>query len=1666
MVDSPHLRNYFRLLHNINFQFENPEHEKLLLLLSQSVIDLDELNILKNESVNVVSANLSANQPLLETLQNLYADGEKLYKVFRRETAFTSARIAGSSPTWANNAKLFKSIGPFNANDGRIFWFDFFEFTTNFITVLSGNDIAPVMLLSIKTIIFGRPTRFFKIEANTVWIRSNLIATGITKNFYTGFKIINGSLTTSEAHNVINKQLKLGVSENFSIQLELDNTYIKTGISNFGIDARDAEVELPASVDLQFVSNKIIVKTIAPGKWTVYGEDRNFIWDASQPTTYNAYLQRIVFPFLKDKPECEINILKSAFNNLAGRATVLSAGWCLPVISLDFTKPFDVKSNGALAILCTAGFSCKWAGLKLSAPNVLLGLPLIIAEPGKISITDVAPTFNALTEYFKLWKRSTDNDIRTTTELFFKNNKALNYYCDETGFESISTFADSKFEIDKPYRADGISVTPETKDSIYTKTIADSGIVVTLYDSDLILELNPTFRALKKPEIYQFAISNAYMLTTPPSSLLLAGNVDDNNQFIKAQLNIAYGLFNLTPTLPHPYAANINLDQFAVNAERLKEIREVSQWFPLLKNYLMSKCTWEEGVTVAQGTVKVDFELLTDLFKELNKLARGVEVDKQILNQLALEDVTQDFSLLQGGITNNDVWGKFMFSLLDVSTNYDLFGVNMVWSNRPSRILTNNRITAIGENIVTIEDMSLQAPMVLLNGYTLPHLSWEPFYNLTPPETFEYPPEGVLTFPDNGPPTVFSQLDLTKIKIDPLKYMQRFRENIKLNQNTPPFSYIIFALPHGKVSIANLHKFSDEIASVTNNYNFIQPGFTFLGNKLKGGLQFRITASNGVIGGRPKLPGQTNQLKNLNDRFGNSLNKSVLGVSVHDIFQNDFYKNSVTQQPETKIDGVPITHIDFSGYGASMFSNWKNPDAQIAQVSQAKFDVMVGRVSHEVVQVVSIVYPWGIKVVRTVTLYRNANAIIYREDSGWIAMSDGTFNFSFIAKEVGVTDKQPFDNPYTFHPGLIKGLFDINNIVEASEPNIEIDYTLQNTDYHFTPQKEVLRKAVTGTPAKAILKAVTFNANVLLDNAVTSEKSGYVSGKSFKGYLQISPQGVPIPPSILKELFLRQQNIIGGSIDCLIQLGGSQQLMMANRVDVSASYKDDNMGSIVFVAAAKGSVGLPAEGSWSVVEVDKKSGEVTPIANKLSVPVIRIGERNKKNAVFSVLLNDGISRIAFPDGLLNTAASFAKCYGYVQNTSTQKLLLSDPKYDKSSPTKLKTDPPLLADAYRLLNSKGPFVNLKNAIQIENGLQSVTEILSAGLAKTINDFKVPDKLSFDILGTDKDSLHMYVKYESTSASNSVINYATNSSPADVAEKWKNEVSNMSIVVDMGPFKELMTVSGNFKSKSSLFPGFESGNTPQLKLCKELQPIYDILEFLNNLDPTNPVEAVKKGLKIAMSNAADSWEYKFKAEKEIPLVKFPFDAINYNSPTTPLKLDAYFKIGCYFNEPVKIPNSAADLIPSAGAYLELGATLRIMCFSLGAATIYATGKAEVGLSADIKSGPNLYFKFGFGVELAVGLPVIGSVAVLYMVGVDMRLTTKDLTIGAFMYFRGRAEIFAGIVTITIQIEAAGKINKITNGPTNCIAMCTFALDISIFLIIDINFTETFEETRQIA
>jgi hypothetical protein len=91
---------------------------------------------------------------------------------------------------------------------------------------------------------------------------------------------------------------------------------------------------------------------------------------------------------------------------------------------------------------------------------------------------------------------------------------------------------------------------------------------------------------------------------------------------------------------------------------------------------------------------------------------------------------------------------------------------------------------------------------------------------------------------------------------------------------------------------------------------------------------------------------------------------------------------------------------------------------------------------------------------------------------------------------------------------------------------------------------------------------------------------------------------------------------------------------------------------------------------------------------------------------------------------------------------------------------------------------------------------------------------------------------------------------------------------------------------------------------------------------------------------------------------------------------------------------------------------------------------------------------------------------------MVGVEMYTDVTQLNISAFLLFQGHAELLAGLISVTITIEAKGTVKRLNDpalsggGRTDLEAQVTFGLDISIFLVINISFSTSWSEQRQIA
>jgi hypothetical protein len=252
-------------------------------------------------------------------------------------------------------------------------------------------------------------------------------------------------------------------------------------------------------------------------------------------------------------------------------------------------------------------------------------------------------------------------------------------------------------------------------------------------------------------------------------------------------------------------------------------------------------------------------------------------------------------------------------------------------------------------------------------------------FNLTQPSVKGDPSAGFNYYPDDGGPARILNNSSEQVAMAPIPLTDFLVERYAKDNKFAALA--LFTLPFGLRALALLQKEFEADGVKQKGTNLLLESKSF-DDKLKGGRQLELRAGESPVFGESNMfVGCTVQVNNVQELDGSQVGNSTLGRSVTRIFNREF-------MPKTPGDifrsrGVPLTRFDLSGYGASIFSNWLNPKATIAATSQTKFDVILGRCAHEIIQVKSIMYPWGVRVVRTITLLRTSTNYVYRHDSGW-----------------------------------------------------------------------------------------------------------------------------------------------------------------------------------------------------------------------------------------------------------------------------------------------------------------------------------------------------------------------------------------------------------------------------------------------------------------------------------------------------------------------------------------------------------------------------------------------------------------------------------------------------------------------------------------------------------
>lgn len=1739
---------------------------------------------------------------------------ETKYKVFRREIPVREHLLHSSVADWAIGSKVDHSLGPFNNEDGRQFWYDFY-LIEKLITLHITGVANPVLLFKIKQSgrlvsnpnrrVSLRPSRTYSLVKGSIWINSRFLAPNAPEGTYTGLTIKGGKITLSKSPQKSNDNLTIPANTTVKVELNLDQQEVAEAEtdSNYGKDARKMLLQLPEVLEFHFSGNGRAIDNAGSASWTLYGQNLGFGWVKTLQVMYDAQIRRIFFPFKSSAQKIVIQSNESEFHKLEKEAEIQKSGWVLPVASINISEPTAAAGTGEMYVQCKKGLANDWVGLEgggfsLKTPGFLVG-------PGQILIADLSAGNPHASQSLKLWKDK-KNEKGTTVDLSFSGNAPFFYLSNVNGNELLMTRSDADFRIDRPVKVNGEPPSIHSLNSLLIITANDTNRLVYLFDDNLIFDdaqINNQDPIV--PELMALALTNALFKVTQPNGCLLFGNLnEDFDKVEKGFLFLNFGLLAYIPTLPDPYAANLGIMRrqirgSAAGASPLSNspisIQQITAWLVCRVAWISSPDETENndqvevsfhfaplnnqfgGISLdllnspevveepanskpapseeSSGNVIVkpsfDSNVLAETDISVSRLA-GLNISKTLSGEKIIlssaEKVSTRSSFTGANVTRMSSavshrqplpdygaqWDKEsfrykrdLFALLDVSTNADLFGISFDLLNRRDFRVTTGTDAITGESIsgffpVQVDGMDVVSAGANVKAFTVPQISWEPVINLSPPAP---PPDGPIPgdpaggfnyYPNDGGPTHILNNSTEKVTLAPLPVTGFLLDKRETDSNFKAFSF--FTLPFGMKAAALLSEkyVYNNVKRDGGDLNEVKVSFE---HDVQSGLQLRMDAGVPLREGDNKMfMGTTVQINNILDLAGNATGNSTLGGSVTSIFNREFFYDTNYPFELFKQRGVPVTRMDLSGYGASMFSNWLNTKAAIAETSQAKFDVFVGRCSHEIIQVKSIMYPWAIKVVRTITLFRVSSGYVYRFDSGWRAESDGKFDFRYYIYENNPNfPGGPPENPepqliaverfaeYEIHPGLVKALYNVSNIIETNE--------VEPFNENVTFEKSVDQLGVEINTPKDYdieLQPVYFDADVEVEGVLsgmvlkpTSDgEKKLVPSKRILGFVQLGPKGFPLNNEALR-LLITRQGTIGGSIDCETDLVESTQKMRLSHFGFNNSFAANGTDP-TFCVAGRGNVLLPKDGSWTMVRHERANGDVSPVPENLSIPVIRQGKvvKNGNTVKIDIPAGNVLTRIAEPAELLRQPVSNTINYGFLQSTDTQKALFLTPSFKKSTKKLLSKTPPLFVDAFRIVNSKGIFPNIGEAEDLtletlgeailmkKNGSfpfdtsnlqdlgKDVFELMD--IQDTINNVKQqglqllhnPEEAfdlpaEFELIDVGDGNFRIYIEYDKKDKNGNVeesgsLDFDINS----VAESWKSKMNNIGLVIDLAGIKRLMTIRGNWDSengKEATYP------KPDLKFAPELQPLVDLLEILQSLQEGDYGEAVQNGLKLAMSNKAGTWEYKFEASKEIPVIRFPVPDAVYNDPNTPFKLEAGLKLGAYFNAALKVTTDANELLPSAGGVLGFYARLSVMCVSVSAATVYAIGQANVDIAADTKLGPSLRMKFGFGAQIVVGLPVAGNVSILFVVGAEIFIASGIVEVSAFLLFEGHAEILGGIVSITIRIEAKGTYSKKAIGSgsrTDLQCQVTFGLDISIAFIINISFTESWQEQRQIA
>jgi hypothetical protein len=1242
------------------------------------------------------------------------------------------------------------TLGPFVDDLGRPIFIDVFE-PIEVVGLLRVGQAKPFLYVSVPV---GPGTvNRLNLGAGSIWIAADALDAAAPVGAYVGLRIKAGTVLFDTGVTHASNIITIRAISTLELELKLDPQGVPLG-SGPGPDARQAVISTPDTATFQFAPSGTTIPRAASAALTAFGWKGKFT-HAAGSAKFDALTARMEVAFLAKPDVFEISDQRANLVQIEGESKIGNAAWSMAVTIADASTLGQAAGAGGLTLHLNAGLESHWSGRKDKSS---LGNSTLVAEPGTLEL--LAPEAQSVNtpQHIPLWKGPTPSTSKAWIDLRFPKPFAFAFVAISSGIDALVIVPFLRLTADQPVTINGELFPFESTASFVI--IADTAIGTNIF-------LDAAALATKRSQDRAIALKNLVMRVSDVKAVVVFGSLVDR-VCVSGTLASFFQLRSVLPILPDPYAANVLWEprRQEMVGPTIGVVATVSKWQPdTVPTLDILMLSGDGPVTALSAAIP---NVAASSKREELSFSRDSE---------ATAALQQRFEAVSGG-------GGNAFVLLDVSTNASLFGVGFASTKQNYSV----EGASPGAPSIAFKDLYLTMPGRNVRILTLPPVQWEAVTTTDDPNDPTFP--SPLAFSNSGGGAVIATDSVALVPFAPRPAIEALLSNY--NGPTRSRAAIQFTLPFGIKAVAELQKHGSGSPFAGPFMSDIRPDFTAIG--LKGGIQLRfeaatsLHASPGLNPESPSFPGLAQQLHNARF-FGSPIAETVL-TPIDDTFNSNFGTTALHPR-------VPVTRFDLSGYGESIFSDWMNPTDAGAIISKAQFEVIVGRTRLEVIQAHSLLFPFAVRVIRTITIERGNGATIMRKDSGWQPASDGRYDF-------------PGGSGVIAHPGVVRAVTHVTNIRDTGQRFTTSDGTTE-------------------------LMAVRFDCMVEMEHAVSGSGPQGVPARDMLGYVQLT-NVLPMGPVGFSEL-LAFAGPLGGAIDCTLDVGVSGQKMRVSRIGVAAT---PGIGGPEFSVAAWGSPSFPGGGTWSFLRQRSATEAPSAVDLQLGVPLVRAGAVNGPPSTAPYRFTD-------PQDTLTPDSPDTE-YGIVHSTGTQRTYFPRPKIEAGSTKITSVRAPYLADPYSLGTAIDLFPQLGITIPFPDANYSLNISPDGNYALQLPtpSFQ-PPKVQRTLINAPPVST--VVEYADEDGRPCTVTVVIDTA---AALPWSVLIQNLSLATHDGDRNEIIRVVGDMKASAQEAAALRNS---RLVFGGALKPVQEAVSFLENFGPIPPVNvsmtndaSIKAGLKI--------------------------------------------------------------------------------------------------------------------------------------------------------------------------------------------------------------------------